>query len=166
MNQDHLLREQLVNMLIVRQAHMDFEDAVADFPEAHVNTKPPNCDYSFWHLVEHLRLCQLDILEYIESDAYRWPTFPDDYWPDFDSTTDWAGWQLSIERFLADRQRLVEIVQDTAVNLFTPLPNSGDHQHNILREINIIACHNAYHTGELGVLREVMGIWEAEERKE
>lgn len=44
-------------------------------------------------------------------------------------------------------------------DLFVPLPNSGQHRHNLLREINIIAAHNAYHTGELGILRQVMGLW-------
>jgi hypothetical protein len=159
MNNNEELRNQLVRMLTVRQAHMDFEDAVADFPVAHINTRPPNCDYTFWHLLEHLRICQKDILDYIESDSYRWPTFPDDLWPDKTAETDPAGWQQTIEHFYADRERLVEITNDPDVDLFAPLPNSKEHKHNILREINVVANHNAYHTGELGVLRQVMGLW-------
>ena len=159
MNDDQELRKQLVNLLTVRQAHMDFEDAVASFPRAHINTRPPNCEYTFWHLLEHLRICQRDILEYIEADDYHWLNFPDDLWPDRAATTELAGWQQTIDSFIADRQRLVEIVNDPETNLFAPLPNSGDYQHNILREIHIIASHNAYHTGELGVLRQVMGLW-------
>ena len=156
---DHELRTQLANLLTVRQAHMDFADSVADFPMAHINTRPPNCAYTFWHLLEHMRICQRDILDYIQADEYRWPTFPDDLWPDAAATTDAAGWQRTIDAFLADRQRLVEIVRDPAVDLFAPLPNSGAHGHTILREIHIIAAHNAYHTGELGVLRQVMDLW-------
>lgn len=153
------LRNQLARMLVVRQAHMDFEDAVADFPEEHLNTLLPNCDYSFWHLLEHMRICQRDILEYIESDVYVWPNFPDDFWPDKGTVTDVVGWQATIEGFLSDRRRLVEIVTNPAVDLFAPLPNSGEHGHTIVREINIIGAHNAYHTGELGILRQVMGLW-------
>ena len=153
------LRNQLVRMLTIRQAHMDFEDAVADFPVEHINTRPPNCDYTFWHLLEHLRICQKDILDYIESEEYHWPDFPNDLWPDNSAETDPSGWQQTIEQFFADRQRLVEIINDPAVDLFAPLPNSGEHQHNILREINIIANHTAYHTGEFGFLRQVMGLW-------
>ena len=156
---DHELRTQLANLLTVRQAHMDFADSVADFPMAHINTRPPNCAYTFWHLLEHMRICQRDILDYIQADDYRWPTFPDDLWPDPAATTDATGWQRTIDAFLADRQRLVEIVRDPAVDLFAPLPNSGAHGHTILREIHIIAAHNAYHTGELGVLRQVMDLW-------
>jgi hypothetical protein len=156
---DRALRNQLVRMLTVRQAHMDFEDAVADFPAEHINTRPPHCAYTFWHLLEHMRICQRDILDYIESDDYQWPHFPADLWPDPAAVTDRAGWQQTIEGFCADRQRLVEIVNDPAVDLFAPLPNSGEHQHSIVREINIVASHNAYHTGELGILRQVMGLW-------
>ncbi|KAA3654130.1 MAG: DinB family protein [Chloroflexi bacterium] len=161
MNNEKELRNQLVRMLTIRQAHMDFEDAVTDFPPAHFNTKPSNCDYTFWHLLEHIRICQKDILDYIESDNYKWPNFPDDLWPDKSTKTDVAGWQQTIAQFYADRNKLVDIINDPDVDLFTPLPNSGEHQHNILREINIIANHNAYHTGELGISRQMMGLWSA-----
>lgn len=32
---------------------MSFDDAIAEFPAAHRNTRPPNVPYSFWHLLEH-----------------------------------------------------------------------------------------------------------------
>jgi hypothetical protein len=159
MIEDKELRTQLTRLLTVRQAHMDFADAVADFPAAHINTRPPHCDYTFWHLLEHLRICQKDILDYIISDNYQWPDFPNDLWPDKAAQTDAAGWQQTIAAFTADRQKLVALINDPGVDLFAPLPNSGQHGHNILREIHIVASHNAYHTGELGVLRQVMGLW-------
>ena len=153
MIEDRELRIQLLNMLTTRQAHMDLEDAVADFPEEHINTKPPGCDYSFWHLLEHMRICQRDILDYIKSADYEWPNFPDDLWPDKSTDTDLTGWNQTMENFCADRQKLVDIVNDPQVDLFAPLPNSGKYEHNVLREINIIASHNSYHTGEFGILR-------------
>ncbi|MBV7330015.1 DinB family protein [Chloroflexi bacterium TSY] len=159
MNNNTELRNQLMRMLTVRQAHMDFEDAVADFPPEQINTRPPNCDYTFWHLLEHMRICQQDILEYIVSDNYKWPNFPDDLWPDKLTEADLAHWQQTITQFMADRQALVDVINNPEVDLFAPLPNSGEHKHNIVREINIIANHNAYHTGELGILRQVMELW-------
>jgi hypothetical protein len=159
MSDGDTLREQLVHLLVTRQAHMDFEDAVADFPAEHVNTRPPNCEYTFWQLLEHMRLSQKDILDYIVSDDYRWLAWPDAYWPDREDTTDFPGWHQTIAAFLADRQQLVAIVSDPAVDLFAPLPSSGERGHTILREIHVVASHNAYHTGELGVLRQVMGLW-------
>lgn len=156
---DRHLREQLVNLLVERQAHADFEDAVADFPEAHINTRPPGCPYTFWQLLEHLRLCQRDILDYIESDDYAWPSFPDSYWPPDGAETDLAGWHDSVERFRADRRRLVGLLRDPQVSLFDPLPNSGERGHTLLREIHVAAAHNAYHTGALIVMRQNLGSW-------
>lgn len=162
MENDQELRNQLTNLLTARQAHMVFEDAVADFPVTHINTRPANCPYTFWHLLEHLRICQRDILEYIQADDYSWPDFPDDLWPDPAATTDLAGWQQTIAAFQADQQALAAIINDPAVDLFAPLPNSGEYRHNILREINVVAGHNAYHIGELGILRGVMDLWPRE----
>ena len=156
---DKELRQQLANLLTARQAHMDFEDAVANFPEKDINTTPPNCEYTFWHLIEHLRIGQKDILEYIISDDYQWPSSFDEYWPERDAKTDLAGWQKSVNDFLSNRQALLEIIQNPEMDLLEPLPNSGERQHTILREINVIASHNAYHTGELGILRQVVGNW-------
>jgi hypothetical protein len=159
---DQELRTELTHLLTLRQAHMDFQDAVADFPEAYINTQPPGCPYTFWHLLEHLRICQRDILDYIQADSYTWPRFPDDLWPLQGATTDRVGWQHTIDAFEADRQALVAIVNNPAIDLFAPLPHSGEHQHTILREINIIASHNAYHTGELAILRAAMNLWRSD----
>lgn len=162
MNNDLELRQQLVALLTVRQAHMDFVDAVAEFPEEHINTRPPNCAYTFWHLVEHLRLAQKDILDYVVDENYQWPNFPDDFWPDPAAETDRVGWEASIAGFLADREAFVTLINDPENDLFAPLPNSGDYQHNLLREVNVLASHNAYHTGELGILRQTMNLWPEE----
>lgn len=162
MTDDKELRRQLVRLLTVRQAHMEFEEAVADFPEEHVNIQAPNLPYTFWHLLEHIRICQRDILDYIVADDYEWPDWPDDLWPEPTAETDATGWQRTVDRFLADRQELVEIIRDPGTDLFAPLPNSGEYEHNVLREINVIASHNAYHTGELAILRGVMGLWPEE----
>lgn len=156
---DEVLREELVNLLIKRQANLDLKDALADFPDAHLNTLPEGCPYSFWHVLEHLRICQRDILDYITSNDYREPKFPDDLWPAKDAKTDLPGWQKTLSDFLADRQALVDIVKNPETDLFAPLKNSGEHKHTILREINIIAEHNAYHTGALVSMRQSLAIW-------
>lgn len=158
MMSDQHTREQLVNLLTLRQAHMIFEDAVKDFPMAHINTRPPGVDYTFWHLLEHLRICQWDILDYIRNPNYKEVKWPDDYWPQRDVLTDAAGWQKTIQQFQADVAELVKIVQDPATDLSAPIPHGWD-GHTILREILVVASHNAYHIGEFGILRQVIGAW-------
>jgi hypothetical protein len=140
------------------QAHMLFEDAVRDFPLEFINTRPAGVEYTLWHLLEHLRICQWDILDYIRNPEYRELRFPDDLWPPAEARTDQAGWQQTIDRFLADRAELVAIVQNPENDLYGQIPH-GYPGHNILREILVVADHNAYHTGELAILRQVMGCW-------
>lgn len=158
MNSHSVVREQLVNLLVKEQAHMSFENAVANFPETQINTRPANVDYSFWHLIEHIRLCQWDILDYIINPEYVAPEFPVGYWPDPASTTDTSGWQKTIEQFLVDRQALVDLIQNPATDLYAQIPH-GYQGHNIVREIHVVGDHNGYHIGELGILRQVMGLW-------
>jgi uncharacterized damage-inducible protein DinB len=155
---DQELRTQLVHLLVERQAHMDLTDAVADFPMEQINARLPNCNYTFWHLLEHMRIVQKDILDYVQAEHYIWLNFPDDYWPGVEVQTDLAGWQATLAGFVADRQRLVEIINDSEWDLFAPLPNSGEEQHNLLREIAVIAAHNSYHTGEVATARTLMGL--------
>jgi hypothetical protein len=155
---DQIVRQQLTNMLTIRQAHMTFEDAVANFPEVHYNTKPQGLTYSFWHLIEHIRFCQLDILDYIRNPNYVEPKFPDDLWHKPDATADKAAWDKTIADFIADRDALVAIINDPQTDLYAQIPHAYA-GHNILREILVVADHNAYHIGELGVLRQNMNLW-------
>lgn len=157
MSEQHL-RTQLVNLLTKEQAHMSFEASVANFPEAQINTRPAGVEYSYWHLLEHLRICQWDILDYIRNPAYQHREWPREYWPANDAVTDWAGWQRTIEQFLTDRAALVEIVLNPQTDLYAPIPHGYD-GHTILREILVVADHNAYHIGELGILRQSAGLW-------
>lgn len=155
---ESLIRNQLVNLLTIRQAHMSFDDAVKNFPIAHMNTKPSGVEYSFWHLLEHIRIAQWDILDYCRNPDYKHMEWPRDYWPAKEAETDQAGWQSTIDQFLADRAELVGIIQNPQTDLYAPIPHGTD-GHTILREILVVADHNAYHIGELAILRQVVGIW-------
>lgn len=155
MSEQHT-REQLVNLLTLGQAHMTFEDAIQDFPLAHINTRVQPIEYTFWHLLEHMRICQRDIIDYIRNPHYEEPNFPDDLWPAREAVTDETGWRHTIAQFLSDRDALIDLVKDPRTDLSAPIPHGYD-GHTILREILIVADHNAYHTGEFGILRHMIG---------
>jgi hypothetical protein len=158
MSDDQEVRKQLVNLLLKRQAHMLFEDAIANFPSDHINSHPSHVTYSFWHLLEHIRICQWDILDYIRNPDYKAMNFPDDLWHPIVVETDMNGWEQTIQQFYADRQALVDIVNDPGSDLYAPIPHGWD-GHNILREILVVADHNAYHIGEFAILRQLMELW-------
>ena len=153
------IREHLVWLLTKGNAHMTFEEAIAGFPEAAMNTRFPNGSYSPWHLVEHLRRTQYDILDFIRNPDYQEMEWPKDYWPAENETATQAQWDRTITQFLADRQALVELVLDMSRDLYTPIPwGTGQ---NVLKEILVVADHNAYHVGEFAIMRQVMGTWGA-----
>jgi DinB superfamily len=151
------LRRQLADLIDGVGAHMPFEEAVEDFPDEGMNRRAPNVDYTPWHILEHLRLTQLDILQYVTDPAYEERRWPEDYWPDKSAMATRAEWDATIRDFLADRAALRAMVVDPGRDLFAVIPGSPGH--TLLREIRIDADHNAYHVGEFAILRQVMGTW-------
>jgi hypothetical protein len=156
--QAQVVREQLLALLIGGNAHMTFEQAVADFPAEHYNTNPPHVNYTPWHILEHLRIAQWDILEFVRDPDHISPEWPAGYWPHSTERTDSEGWENTITAFLSDLGSLRDIVKDSDVDLYAQIPHAQGY--TIFREILVVSDHNAYHIGEFGVLRQVMGTWE------
>jgi len=153
------LRQQLAELLDGVGAHMPFEEAIADFPDDAINDRAPNVDYTPWHLVEHLRLTQADILDYVTNPDYVEPDWPAAYWPGRDATATRAEFDATTRAFIADKAALRAMVMDPARDLFAVIP--GTPGHTLLREVRIDADHNAYHVGEFAILRQIMGTWPA-----
>src|SRR5689334_4258193 len=128
---DAAIRKQLINLLTKQQAHQSLDDAVKNFPAKDYNTRPPNVEYTFWHLLEHLRITQWDILDYCRNPNYKAIEWPRQYWPVRDATTDATGWQHTIDQFNADQDALVAIVKDPKTDLYVSIPHGYD-GHNIL----------------------------------
>ena len=160
MDDNGILRDQLLALIDGVGAHMPFDAAVADFPDDAINRRPPNVLYTPWHLLDHLRFTQADILDYVRSRAYLAPDWPEAYWPARDATATAEQFAATIDAFKADRAALRELVADPATDLFATIPNTPGH--TILREVRVVGDHNAYHLGEFAVLRQVMGTWPAD----
>lgn len=155
MEQDQLIRKNLLVSLQGRNAHLTFEEAVRNFPEEKINLKITGVNYSCWDLVEHLHIAQWDILEFMRDPAYTSPQWPEGYWPKEDG--DLATWEQTVKSFLQDRKTLEELVQDPTIDLYSPIPHAPDY--TIFREIVLVIDHNSYHLGQLIILRKALGIW-------
>ena len=92
-----LLREQLIGALDGSDAHLAFDAAVRDFPAGAINGRAPNVPYTPWHLLEHIRTAQRDILDYIRDRAYLAPAWPDEYWPARDAVATPAEFDRTVE---------------------------------------------------------------------
>src|SRR5205823_972266 len=151
------LREHLLYLLKGGGAHLNFDTAIAGLPAELRGAKPDGIPHSPWRLLEHMRIAQWDILEFSRNPKHVSPRFPDGYWPDGDAPPDGGAWERSVNAFRADLQGMCDLVAHPATDLFAPIPH-GDGQ-TILREALLVADHNAYHLGQLVVVRRLLGCW-------
>jgi hypothetical protein len=154
MDDQDTFRQHLLDLLGRGQAHPEFEQVVRGFPHETINRRPPNLPYSPWRLLEHIRIAQWDILEFIRNPDHVSPHWPEGYWPAENERADEPRWAMTIAGIQADRQALAAIVADPETDLLTDLRHAAGY--TILREILVVCDHNAYHLGELGLLREAM----------
>lgn len=158
MSNDKLLRQHLLSLLNDGNAHADFETAIKALPAAKRGIRPPGLDHSPWELLEHLRIAQWDILDFSCNPNYETRKWPDDYWPETPAPPSDAAWDHSVRSFRRDLKALCDLVADESTDLFARIPH-GDGQ-TILREALLTADHNAYHIGQLVLVRKLLGAWE------
>jgi hypothetical protein len=148
------IREYLQNFLDSDNAHIRFDDAVKDFPPALRGKRPDGAPHSAWELLEHLRLAQWDILEFTRDPKHVSPDFPSGYWPKSEAPADEAAWDASVESYRRDLKALAELVGDESIDLLAPLAH-GDGQ-TVLRQVLLTIDHNAYHLGQLMIVRKAV----------
>lgn len=153
---DRALRRHLDELLKGDHAHIGFERLIADWPAELRAARAAGVPYTAWQLLEHLRIAQWDILEFSRDPEHVSPKWPEGYWP-AESAADLDEWDESVEAFRRDHQALRQMVADPATDLLAPFPwGSGQ---SLLREVLLVADHNAYHFGQLVILRRLLGIW-------
>ncbi len=157
MDHDALLRQHLAKLLTGSEAHANFESAVENFPVRLRGKVADGGEYSAWQLLEHLRIAQWDILDFSRNSKYQHMKWPEDYWPKSPEPPDDDAWDQSVERFLADRKILCDLVEDPATDLYAKIPHGEGP--TILREALLTADHNAYHVGQLILVRRLLGAW-------
>jgi len=157
MTQDQSLREHLLYLLGGGGAHADFDSSIAGLPAARRGVRPHGLPYSPWELLEHMRLAQWDILEFSRNPQHVSPDFPSGYWPSTLAPPDDAAWDRSVAAFRSDLAAMRKLVEDPSADLYARIPH-GDGQ-TILREALLVADHNAYHLGQLVLLRRLLGAW-------
>ena len=139
---------------------MDFDKAVSGLsPEAR-GAKPPGLPFTPWRLLEHMRIAQWDILEFSRNPKHVSPDWPAGYWPEGDAPLDDAAWEKRVKAFRTDLKALVELVKNPQTDLFARIPH-GEGQ-TVLREALLVADHNAYHLGQLILIRRLLGVWTGE----
>ncbi|WP_439882643.1 DinB family protein [Pontibacter sp. MBLB2868] len=154
MEQEQQLREQLVKMMRGGIAFRPREELLEGITLADAGKKVESLPYTIWQLLDHLRFAQHDILDFCRNPDYQEPTWPDDYWPKETAPKNKESLQHTINALAHDLDEMVKLVQDKSNDLFAPIPQ-GNGQ-TLLREAILVAEHNAYHLGEVVVLRRLI----------
>ena len=148
------LRDHLLSLLRGGNAHIAFNDFVANFPPELCDRRVDGVPYTPWQVLEHMRIAQWDILEFCRNSKHVSPDFPEGYWPDPDAVGSIGLWAQTVERFREHLKELEELVADPSTDLFARIQH-GDGQ-TVLREALLVADHNAYHLGALAVMNRVL----------
>lgn len=148
------LRRHLINLLTKAEAHMDPQSALKNFPPELRGRKPQGAPHTPWQLLEHMRIAQWDILDFSLNAKHVSPEWPVGYWPQSESPRDPKAWDKSVKQFLADLDGVCQIVSDPKRDLYAKIPH-GDGQ-TYLREALLVADHNAYHLGQLAMVRRIL----------
>lgn len=160
MDREKELRDHVLYLLRGGGAHLSFDKAVAGLPAKLRGAKPPGVPHTPWRMVEHMRLAQWDILEFSRNPSHLSPEFPEGYWPKGDAPPNTAAWNDSLKTFRKDLKAMEDLVADPKTDLCARIPQ-GEGQ-TILREALLVADHNAYHLGQLVMIRRMLGAWKDE----
>jgi len=153
---DKPLRDHVLYLLADGGAHVGFDRAIGDWPVQLAGAKVANFPHTAWMLLEHLRIAQWDILEFSRNPRHVSPKWPEGYWPATEAPPSEKAWKDSISAFEKDLRAMEKLVANPRTDLYAKLP-WGDGQ-TVLREALLVADHNAYHLGQLVMLRKCIGI--------
>jgi hypothetical protein len=147
-----------VKLLKSASAHVPLERAIEGIKPGIALVRPSGMHSIYDHL-EHMRIVQEDILRYATDPAWKSPGWPDGYWPrqEADEITE-EMWNRSVSAFIADRDELIALIQNTGIDLTAEIPH-GIKGHTYLREVLLTADHNAYHLGQIVHIRKTLGDW-------
>ena len=79
-----------------------------------------------------------------------------DIGPQEDEEATPAQWKKTVEGIRSDLEAVKGWVQDPKTDFFSPIPHAPGY--TVLREVLLVADHNAWHTSELVTLRRVLNL--------
>jgi hypothetical protein len=154
---EKLLRNHVADLLSGHNAHVDWKAAFSGIPPKLRGVRPEGTPYSAWELLEHMRIAQWDILEFSRDAKHVSPDWPAGYWPETPGPPNANAWEKSLKTFERDLTAMRKLVANPKTHLFERIPH-GTGQ-TILREALLVADHNAYHVGQVIIVRRLLGVW-------
>jgi hypothetical protein len=105
-----------------------------------------------------MRIAQWDILKFSRGAKHTSPKWPEGYWPKSAKPAGDAAWKKSISSIRKDLGAMIKLVENPKTDLYAKIPHGSGQ--SILREALLVADHNAYHIGQIVLLRRLIGAWD------
>ena len=151
------LRKQLVNSLKGGEAFAPIEKCLKNISPEKRNIKINDNLHTIWEELEHLRLAQEDIYQYMINPEWKSPEWPSGYWPEPVDKLQDESWNKTYTGFLQDLNDVIEFVKNSEIDLLNIIPHTTEHTY--LREILLIIEHNDYHIGKIVDIRKALDDW-------
>ncbi len=155
--EDKVLTRELVNLLGKEQAHVSLENSLKGLDPANRAKKPKEGLHSVWDELEHIRITQEDILQYMINSDWKSPSWPDEYWPSDTNKVSDEEWNKSVDQCISDRDEMIKIIKEKGTGITDSIPHAE--VHTFLREMLIAAQHNSYHIAQIALIRKMLGNW-------
>jgi hypothetical protein len=153
MDSSNDLRKRLIYALQGKGAHLDLEKVLQNFPSEFRGKTILHLPYTAWQLLEHMRIAQWDILEFSRDANHISPKWPEGYWPQEKTPPNDTAWDTAVSQFFHDLNALQDLVSNPSTDLHKKIPHGSGQ--NILREAILVLDHNAYHLGQLVLIRKI-----------
>ena len=153
------IRQQLARVLDWQDAHAGYDMAVQNLPHDLQGIRPQGMPHSAWELIEHLRITQRDILDFCQAPKYHELDWPEQYWPSAQKPPTSEAWHTSVAAFQADREAFKQMAANPGIDLVAAVPHATTPSQTYLRELLVVADHNAYHVAQLIDVRQALGVW-------
>ncbi len=112
MNTNNELRRELLGFIERPNTHGSLQEVLENFPEKLINEKPSGVPYAFWQLLEHIRITQYDMIDFMTNPNYKEMEWPKDYWPADGEKTTVKMWNESISNFQKDMEKMKKIIEE------------------------------------------------------
>jgi uncharacterized damage-inducible protein DinB len=151
-------RKIVASSLDWEQAHSTLENALRGLPHELRGKRPTGFAHSVWELLEHIRITQRDLLDFVQNPEYEEKLeWPKDYWPPNAAPSSEKSWNESLAGWRKDRMALERFTTDNDIDLAAKIPKGTGQTY--LRTILVAVDHASYHVAQIVTVRQLIGAW-------
>ncbi len=151
------MNDTLTEFLLQGPAHVPLSEIFKHLDDGLRHKRMSAHTSTIWEEIEHMRLAQLDIYNYMIDPEWLSPNWPAGYWPALKNELTEDEWQTTVDSFETDLKKIAEFTNENSAKIMNPIPHASHHTY--LREILLVIDHNAYHAGKIILIRKYFDNW-------